>query len=419
MISAGKAGLESCATFLCAFALLSGAHAAGQEPGRDGVETDPIRCWWRTSVPAVRVGEPFSVVLTCAVVETDAVTVIPSQTELDPNALQLPPFDVLGGSHPADLRTADHRFFQYEYRLRLISEELFGKDVEVPDLKISYKVRTRVNGDPIEGRDLSYVLPATPVRVLSLVPAEASDIRDASAETFDDVGRRLSRATLLRVIGGVLIGFAVLAALVAAVRLLGGSRQRTPAARSLVSDAAILRELRRELSAIAHARRDAGWTDPLRARLLSALRIIGAYALDLAATPLAVPPGGPADTAAYDAPGQLTVRGRGLRGSDVTVAAWITTSVIAEELKRLGRMPGGVRAKPRARLLEPLETALAALTAAQYGRAIAVDDQVFDNALATALSVLRRLQIENVWIVKKVRGFRPLTAAFGNRVWSR
>jgi hypothetical protein len=402
-----------------AFVLLMGAHAGGQEQGGEVVETDPIRCWWRTSVPAVRIGEPFSVVLTCAVVETDAVTVVPSQTELDPNALQLPPFDVLGGSHAADLRTADRRFFQYEYRLRLISEELFGKDVEVPDLKISYKVRTRVNGDPIEGRDLSYILPATPIRVLSLVPADAADIRDASAETFDDVARRLARATLLRVIGGVLIGFAALAALVAAVRLFGGSRQRTPAARSLVSDAAILRELRRELSAIAHGRRDGGWTDALRARLLSALRIIGAYALDLAATPLAVPPGGPADTAAYDAPGQLTVRGRGLRGSDVTVAAWITTSVIAEELRRLGRMPGGARTKPRARLLEQLQTALADLTAAQYGRAIAVDDQIFDNGLATAVGALRRLQIENVWIVKKMRGFRPLTAALGNRVWSR
>jgi hypothetical protein len=321
---------------VCAFALLIGAHAAGQEPARDVIETDPIRCWWRTSVPAVRVGETFSVVLTCAVVETDAVTVVPSQAELDPSALQLPPFDVIGGSHADDLRTGDRRFFQYQYRLRLISEELFGKDAEVPALKISYKVRTRVNGDALEGRDLSYVLPATPVRVLSLVPADAGDIRDASAETFDDVGRRLSRATLLRVIGAVLIGFAALAALVAGVRLFGGSGQRTQVARSLVSDAAILREIRRELSAIAHGRRDGAWTDPLRARLLSALRILSAYALDLAATPLAVPPGGPADTAAYDAPGQLTVRGRGLRGSDVTVAAWVTTSVIAEELAGTG-----------------------------------------------------------------------------------
>ena len=192
-----------------AFTLSLGVPAAGQTPGREGVETDPIRCWWKTSVPAVRVGEPFSVVLTCAVVETDVVTVVPSQAELNPDALQLPPFDVIGGSHAADLRTADRRFFQYEYRLRLISEEQFGKDVKVPDLKISYKVRTRVNGESQEGRDLAYILPATSVRVLSLVPADASNIRDASAETFDDVGRRLSRATLLRVIGGVLIGFAL------------------------------------------------------------------------------------------------------------------------------------------------------------------------------------------------------------------
>ena len=146
-----------------AFTLSLIVPAAGQRPGREGVETDPIRCWWKTSVPAVRVGEPFSVVLTCAVVETNAVTVVPSQAELNPDALQLPPFDVIGGSHGADLRTADRRFFQYEYRLRLISEELFGKDVKVPDLKISYKVRTRVNGESQEGRDLAYILPATSI----------------------------------------------------------------------------------------------------------------------------------------------------------------------------------------------------------------------------------------------------------------
>jgi hypothetical protein len=285
-------------------------------------------------------------------------------------------------------------------------------------LKISYKVRTRVNGDSLEGRDLAYILPATSVRVLSLVPADAGNIRDASAETFDDVGRRASRATLLRVIGGVLIGFAALAALVSAARLFGEKGERLPTARSLVSDAAILREIRRELAAIARGRDDGRWTEPLRARLLSALRIIGAYALDLTATPIAVPPGEPADTAAYDAPGQLTVRGRGLRGSDVTVAAWVTTSIIAQELKRFRKMSGGART-PRAKLLEPLETALAELTAAQYGREAAVDDQVFDNALATAVSAVRRLQIENVWIVKKLRGYRVATAALGSRVWSR
>ena len=179
---------------------------------------------------AVRVGEPFSVVLTCSVVETDAVTVVPNQAELDPDAMQLPPFDVIGGSRGTDLRTADHRFFQYEYRLRVVGEDLFDKDVELPALTISYRVRSRVDAEAVEGRDQVYVLPQTSVRVLSLVPADAIDIRDASIDTFETIDRRLSRANLLRVVGGVLIGFAALAGLVAVVRLAGGARAQSAGA---------------------------------------------------------------------------------------------------------------------------------------------------------------------------------------------
>ena len=51
------------------------------------VETDPLQCWWRTSDAAVRVGQPFSVVLTCAVVETDTVTVVPDQGPLEQNRI--------------------------------------------------------------------------------------------------------------------------------------------------------------------------------------------------------------------------------------------------------------------------------------------------------------------------------------------
>ena len=40
--------------------------------------------------------------------------------------------------------------------------------------------------------------------MLSLVPADATDIRDTTAETFADVDQRTFRANLLFVIGGVL-----------------------------------------------------------------------------------------------------------------------------------------------------------------------------------------------------------------------
>ena len=66
------------------------------------VATDPLQCWWRTSAGAVRVGEVFSLVLTCAVVENDAVRVVPDQGPLDPTVMQMAPFEVVGGGHPAD-----------------------------------------------------------------------------------------------------------------------------------------------------------------------------------------------------------------------------------------------------------------------------------------------------------------------------
>src|SRR4051794_12638830 len=75
------------------------------------VQTDPLQCWWRISAGAVRVGEPFTVVLTCAVLETDAATVVVDQTRLEPSVVQFAPYEVLGGSHGADLRTDQRRVF--------------------------------------------------------------------------------------------------------------------------------------------------------------------------------------------------------------------------------------------------------------------------------------------------------------------
>src|SRR5580765_7182710 len=66
-------------------------------PGTVNVDADPIRCWWRTSANAVRVGESFSLTLTCAIVENETTTVVPDQSRLDPSAMQLPPFEVIGG----------------------------------------------------------------------------------------------------------------------------------------------------------------------------------------------------------------------------------------------------------------------------------------------------------------------------------
>ena len=54
--------------------------SAGRTDGM--VETDPIRCWWRTSAGAVRIGEPFTLTLTCAVLDDEAVQVVPDESRL-------------------------------------------------------------------------------------------------------------------------------------------------------------------------------------------------------------------------------------------------------------------------------------------------------------------------------------------------
>ena len=203
-------------------AVVAGAGVRRACLRRQTVETDPLQCWWRTSAGAVRVGEPFSLVLTCAVLETDAATVVVDQSKLEPSVVQFAPFEVLGGSHGADLRTDQRRFFQYEYRLRLIAENQFGKDVALPETKLTYHVQSRrsANGRRrIQGRDQTYVLPPQSVRVLSLVPADATDIRDTAGETFADLDQRAFRANLLTIIGGVLFALAGLMALLALVRL--------------------------------------------------------------------------------------------------------------------------------------------------------------------------------------------------------
>src|SRR3954469_25482213 len=86
--------------------------APAAPPGSANVEVDPIRCWWRTSAGAIRIGEQFDLSLTCAVLETEAVQVVPDESRLGNAVIQVAPFEVVGGGHPADLHSPDRRFFQ-------------------------------------------------------------------------------------------------------------------------------------------------------------------------------------------------------------------------------------------------------------------------------------------------------------------
>jgi hypothetical protein len=393
-----------------AFLLVAiGATAAAAQT----VQTDPLQCWWRTSAGAVRVGEPFTVVLTCAVLETDDATVVVDQTRLEPSVVQFAPFEVLGGSHGADLRSDQRRFFQYEYRLRLIADGMFGKDAALPDTKISYRVQSKVGQKTsLQGRDQTYVMPAQSMRVLSLVPSDASDIRDTSAsDTFGDIDQRAFRANLFTVIGSVLFVLAALMAILGLVRLFQRYRKPAVASTRLIGDMAILNGVGRELSSVQRDRDGGGWTPDLASRASGALRIAATYAIG---RPVSQMPASRllADGGETAEPGRLILKAGWPRGKRIAVSGAVTPQTVTRVLAR----PGNTAA--RTTLLESLSRALEAFTVATFSRDARLDDSLLDEALATAKQVLRRMKFEQFWFMKRL-AVRRAGTELDNRAWSR
>ena len=358
----------------------------------DMVEVEPITCWWRTSVTAVRTAEPFDVRLTCSVVETETNKVAADFSKLDPTVVQLPPFEVLGGTHAGDLTSPGKRFFQYDYRLRLMSEDLFGGDVPIPPLEISYRIESQVSGgDTAQGREQTYHLPRVSVRLISIVPDDTSDIREAPASAFTRIEDRDSRANLLQTIATVLFG---LAGVIVVMMLIGMVRRKTKTevrAHAHVPARTVLSVVSRELDEVQRASRG-GWTPELAGRALAAMRIAGSYAVGKGVGQRAVQP---SDT---PVDGELVVSGPFGRGR-----AFVSGSVTTESASGAGAPHG---------LAEALKT----LTAARYGRTEKFGDA--EEAMATAIRVTRQQQSAHSLPAEWGRNFSRSVVDLRRKVWA-
>jgi hypothetical protein len=386
------------------------ATPPGGSAATENIEADPIRCWWRTSASAVRAGEPFTLVLTCAIVDNESTSVVPDQSRLEPSAMQLPPFEVIGGQRGPDLHSDQRRFFQYQYKLRIINEELFGKDAHIPSIQVNYHIETKVaRGEAVRGRDRTYLLPTQSVRVLSLVPIDASDIRDTPSWTFDDIEAQRFRARVFYVVGGVLFAAAALVTFAALVRFVRKYREEGAVGRALVSNGAILRAARRELAAVGRSSAQDRWSHELAGRAAAVFRIAGSMALSQRIGQTAM---------TGDAPrldGQLFMRGGLLRGRKVLVSGSATASAIARELVKSNGSAGARHQQ----CLEQLQTGLTRFTAAQFGREDKLDDVALTESVREGLSAIGRLTFENRWVVRKLKDATNLAVELGNRAWSR
>ncbi len=371
----------------CGLLLL--ASSAFAQGGADMVEVEPIKCWWHTSTSAVRIAESFDLTLTCAVVETEQNKVVADFSKLDPTVVQLPPFEVLGGTHAGDLVLPGKRFFQYDYRMRLIAEDAFNNDVPIPPLEVSYRIESKVSGgDTTQGRDQTYSLPKTSMRVISVVPDDATDIREGSAMQFNAIENRDSRANLLQTIAGVLFALAGVTVIVMFIGMLRRKKPATQTSTAHLPARTILAAVTRELTDVQQASRG-GWSAELAGRGLAAARIAGAYATgrSIGQRPAA------ADEVAVD--GVLVVKAFGRGNTFVSGAATPQSAA---------KVPG-------------LPDALQALTSARYGRGEKFDSTC-DEALQTAIRVAREQQSAHSLVKEWIAAFRANVVDLRKKVWA-
>lgn len=352
--------------------------------GEGTVENDPIRCWNRSSAGAVRIGETFTVSLTCAVLESELVKVLPDESKLGVTVVQMTPFEVAGGDHPADIRTGGRRFIQYHYNVRMINADTIGTDVPVPLQQVTYRINSTIAGNQQQqGREMSYVLPVLWVKVLSTVPQDATDIRDTSDASFSRIERIGFRAGVLEIIGTTLVvlgGIMTLLGLIAiarrATRRVKGPQQRLLGPFSTMGVA--VRELKR-----AQNDGSGGWDDTAINRAAAALRIAAAGALEKPVSQRFVD----RDTEAGE--GRFVSSRFGL-GRKIAVSA----SVTGQDLSRaISRLPEG---SAKQQLLAQLKESLDALAAARYSRP-GVDRSGLDPAVDRAVGLARQVRMKYIW----------------------
>ena len=357
-------------------------------PTSETVELEPLKCWWKTDKNAVHIAERFTLSLTCAAVESGRITVVPDLTSLESTSLQLLPFEVVSAIDHEDLRSALRRYFQREYTVRLVGEGFFGQDVDIPSIKVPYRIQSPGADGKTEGRQLTYVLPALPIRVLSLVPKKAADIQDASTESFGDIETRRIRGTDWLVGAVILLGLALVLAALAVGRVAGQRRAGRPAVARPLSSRTVLRGCIQGIAVLREEVARDGWSPERIGRALAPLRVAAAVALGTAVAQE------PLDDKRPAREGQLVVRAGTLGTRRAVVSAPVTPASIDGFI---GDRDGVALSSRLTAALERIRDALRVLDAARYNRDGMPDAAALDVALDDGADAVRRLPHANVW----------------------
>jgi hypothetical protein len=242
--------------------------------------------------------------------------------------------------------------------------------VTLPRLQISYRVQNTLNGgSALAGREALYSLLPVPIRVLSMVPGGATDIRDAPPDTFGDVDARMFRSNTLLIAAAVALMLALLLIVVVLVRATVKRRATAAVRRRTVSPAFVLRAASRELSAVKSLSQQDGWSGDLAGRAATALRLAGAVALRR--------PVGEHDAVrgAAAAEGQIATR-RGWQRKTIVLSSAVTAAA---------------RNGASSPIWDGISQTLGTFSSFRYSRAGVADGTALDAALAEGQDLVRRL----------------------------
>jgi hypothetical protein len=376
-----KLGAAMLASLLCTAANAQSAANAGSA-GLVEPEAPPVQCWLKSAKAAVHVGEHFNVTLTCSVLDTPRLAAVPDLAQIEPATIQFPPYEVMGGMRHADVRSGTRRYLQFEYTLRVIADGFFGRDLPIPPVTLKYNLSVNSGGSEQQGRERSYILPSIPVRVLSLVPQLAGDIRDASRSTFADIERRRTRSESAIAAAVVLFVFAAVFLLLAATSSFTRFRGTAAAAPRKLSDGAMLAVCRRVLSRVNKVGPAEGWTPELTAEGLAAVRVGAAIALGRSVAQIV------SSVDATPSEGQIAGRMGFFRPRKVLVSAAVTSRSLSTQLDT--NVP---HVNPRMRpAVEKLRDALDSLSGVRYARGDAPQTSDVSRAMDSAASALLSLR---------------------------
>jgi hypothetical protein len=101
-------------------------------------------------------------------------------------------------------------------------------------------------------------------------------------------------------------------------------------------------------------------------------------------------------------------------GKKVLVSGSATTESLAHVLKS-----DAAGSSAHRETLDTLKTALARFTTAVFGRDIKIDDSALTESMYDGPRILRRLRLEHMWIVQKVKSMRRPAIDVGSRAFSR